>query len=117
MWQLEHGRAHIDRNAAVGVEAQLDHAAVDLDAHDSLVSQALLVHIAHKAARAVAAVLDLAAIGVVDQVLEVDLGGRRRAHGQDLVGSDTEMAVGQETVLGGAQAEAGGGRAIDWSLP
>ena len=73
--------------------------------HRVLVGQALLAHEAHKAARAIAALLDLAAIGVVDDVFKVDAVGGRRPHRQDLVGADAKVAVGQKTVVGGAQTQ------------
>ena len=50
--------------------------------------------------------LDFAAIGVVDHVLEVQPGRRRGPHAQDLVGADAKVAVGQKAVLGRAELKA-----------
>ena len=88
---------------------QFDDAAMHLDAHRGFVGQPLLAHKAHKAARAIAAVLHLAAIGVVDDVLEIHTRLRRSAHAQNLVRSNTKMAIGQPAVLGRAQPQATAG--------
>ena len=61
--------------------------------------------IAHEAARAVAALLDLAAVGVVDHVFEIDSRRRRRPHRQHLVGADAEVPVRQEAVLARREAQ------------
>jgi hypothetical protein len=58
------------------------------------------MHEAHEAARAVAALLDLAAVGIEDAVAEIDARRRRALHHQDLVAADAEMAVGQKARLG-----------------
>ena len=72
----------------------------------TLGGQTALAHEAHEAARAVAALLDLAAVGVHDPVGEVGAAGRiARFDDQDLVGTDAESAVGQETVLRRAQGQ------------
>ena len=65
------GRAHVHAHLAVGLEARPDRAAQRLDADLALLRQALAVHELHEAARAVAALLDLAAVGVEDAVAEV----------------------------------------------
>ena len=58
--------------------------------------QALVAHEAHEAARAVAALLDLAAVAVEDAVAEIDARARRcGSTDQHLVGADAEAAVGQ----------------------
>jgi hypothetical protein len=85
---------------------QFEFAVGHLHAQRVARAQALVVHIAHEAARAVAALLHLAAVGVVDHVFEVQPGPGRRPHAQDLVGAHAEMAIGQEAVLGRAQAQA-----------
>jgi hypothetical protein len=64
---------HVHRDAAVGLQLQLEQVVDGGHAHAALGGQALLVHEAHEAARAVAAVLDLVAAGAVeDAVAEVD---------------------------------------------
>jgi hypothetical protein len=55
---------------------------------------------AHEAARAVAALLDLAAVGIEDAVAEIDARRRRALDDQDLVAADAEMAVGEKARLG-----------------
>ncbi len=75
-------------------------AALRLDAYFALVRQALLMDEAHEAARAVAALLDLAAIGIEDAVAEIDAGRRRTFDHQDLVATDAKVAVGEKARLG-----------------
>jgi hypothetical protein len=77
-----------------------------LDADGALRRQALLVHEAHEAARAVAALLDLAAVGVEDAVAEVGVGPRGFLDDEDLVAADAEMAVGKEARLPGVRSMA-----------
>ena len=52
-----------------------------------------------EAARAVAALLDLAAVGVVDPVAEVGVGARRPLDDEHLVAADAEVAVGERAQL------------------
>jgi hypothetical protein len=52
------------------------------------------VHELHEAARAVAALLDLAAVGVEDAVAEVRVRAARALDHQDLVAADAEVAIG-----------------------
>src|SRR6218665_2581623 len=103
---LELRAPHVDTDAAIGVEPQGDYAATGLHAQSFLVRQALVAHKARQAARAIAALRHLAAIGVVDDVLEVDVCGRRRPHAENLVGPDAKVAVRQKAVLGCAQPPA-----------
>src|SRR6218665_795989 len=103
---LELRAPHVDTDAAIGVEPQGDYAATGLHAQSFLVRQALVAHKARQAARAIAALRHLAAIGVVDDVLEVDVCGRRRPHAENLVGPDAKVAVRQKAVLGCAQPQA-----------
>src|SRR5690606_16767992 len=69
----EDGRAHVNRDAVVILEARLDDAAHGFDADRALVGQFLFGHEAHEGARAVAALFDFAAVGVVDAVAEIDV--------------------------------------------
>jgi hypothetical protein len=64
-----------------------------------LVGQPLVMHETHEAAGAIAALLDLATIGIEDAVAEIDTGLARLLDQQDLVTADTEMAVGQVNQL------------------
>ena len=59
----------------------------------------MLTRKAHKAARAIAAMLHLTAIGVVNHVFKID--GRRRCgpYRQNLVGTHAKVAVRQKLVL------------------
>jgi hypothetical protein len=69
---VEHRRVHVHRDAAVGLQVQLQQVVDGLArARVRLVGQAAVVHVAHEAARAVAAVLDLVAAVVEDAVAEV----------------------------------------------
>ena len=103
---IKDGRPHVHRDTAIGVHAQLDLALLHLDAHGAFVGQALVAHIAHKAAGPVAAMLHLTAIGVVDHVFKIQPGRGRGPNREDLVGPHAKVAVGQKTVLGRAQAQA-----------
>ena len=69
--QVEDRRAHVHGDAAVIEHAQLDDLVDGLDPHHRLVGQAAFAHEAHEAARAVAALLDLAAVGVEDAHAEI----------------------------------------------
>ena len=64
-----------------------------------------LVHEARRAARAVAALLHLAAVGVEDAVGEVGLGPAGRFEQQQLIAADAEVPVGQCAHLRGRQAD------------
>src|SRR2546421_9202153 len=57
----------------LGLQAWADGAAERLHAQLALGAQALAVHELHEAARTVAALLDLAAVGVEDAVAKVDI--------------------------------------------
>ena len=97
--QIKHGGPHIDCDAAIGLFGQGQNVVHRFDANRRFVSQATLAHIAHKAARAVAAVLYLAAVGVVDDVFKIHAAVRRRPHGQNLVCTHAKMPVAQVAVL------------------
>jgi len=60
------GAAHVHRDLAIVEQARLDHAGRGFHADRGFVGEALLVYEAHEAARAVAALLDFAAVGVED---------------------------------------------------
>jgi hypothetical protein len=79
---------------------------MDFDAHRLFFAQALFAHIAHKAPRTIAAVLHLAAVGVVDDVFKINIWAGGGAHTQDLIGPNAKVPVCQPTVLGGAQVQA-----------
>jgi hypothetical protein len=78
-----------------------------LHPHRGAIGQAAVMDKPHKASGSIATVLDLAAIGVVDDVAEVNPLGtwRWRAHAQDLVGTHPEMPIGQTPVVRGRQTE------------
>ena len=54
---------------------------------------------AHEAARAVAALLHLAAVGVENAVAKIGAGQARRFNQQDLIATDAKMPVGQAPQL------------------
>jgi hypothetical protein len=64
------------------------------------VGEATLLDKADETARTVAAVFDLGAIGVVDDVFEVGIGPARPAHAEDLIGAHPKMPIGKPSVLG-----------------
>ena len=63
------------------------------------------MHEAHEAARAVAALFDLAAVGVEDAVAEIDVGARGGLDHQQLVAADAEVAVGDRLHARRAQVD------------
>jgi len=79
---------------------QRHFAARHLHPHRGLLSQPAFVHVSHETTGAVAAVLHLPTVGVVNDVFEIHPWMRGWSHREDLVGTDAKMAVGQETVLG-----------------
>ena len=97
--------AHVHGDFAAILERRLDQSAQGLDPDAALVRQTLVVHVAYEAARAVAALLDLAAVRIDDAVTKIGGRGRRRFDDQDLVGADAEMPVGQRPPLGRRQIE------------
>src|SRR6185369_8271037 len=97
--RLKAGDAHVDRHAAIGLEARRDDAGLGLDADFTLVGQPGLVHETHETASTVATLLDLAAIGIEDAIAEIDAGLARFFNQQDLVATDAEMAVTQVAQL------------------
>ena len=104
--RLEARHAHVHRHLAVRLQARHDDAGSGFDANLGFRAQPLVVHEAHEAARAVAALLDLAAVGVEDAVAEIGIGPGGAFHQQDLVATDAEMAIGDELELGRAQIHA-----------
>jgi hypothetical protein len=66
--------------------------------------EARVAHEAREAARAVAALLDLAAVGVPDAVAEIVAFLPGLLHHQQLVAADAEMAVGDAPYLLGREA-------------
>jgi hypothetical protein len=98
--QVEHRLVHVHRHPAVGLQVQLQAVVDGVDSDGGLGGQALVVHEAHEAARAVAAMLDLVAGVVEDAVAEVGMpGAARRLDDQDLVGAHAEAAVAQVAQL------------------
>jgi hypothetical protein len=57
------------------------------------------MHETHEAARAVAALLDLAAVGIEDPIAEIDAWLPSPLNEQNLVAADAEMAVSQQAQL------------------
>src|SRR6185295_9599804 len=98
-------RAHVDAHFAVGLETRTDHAAGRLDADLALAGEAPGAHELDEAARAVAALLDFAAVGVEDAIAEVDALLRRPLDDQQLVEADAEVPVGERADLLAAERE------------
>src|SRR5262249_4486658 len=70
-----------------------DHAGQGLDADFGLLREALVVDEPDEAARAVAALLDLTAVGVPDAVAEIRVGALRSLDEKNLVAADAEVPV------------------------
>ena len=92
------GAAHVHRHLAVGLQPRRI-SPPSVSTRISRFAVRPCVHELHEAARAVAALLDLAAVGVEDAVAEVDARPRGLDH-QDLVAAHAEMAVGDALQLG-----------------
>ena len=107
--QLKHGRPMLTVTRPSAVRRGSMTPFLGLHADHVLGRSGPVVHKAGKAARAVAALLDLGAVGVVDHVFEVNAGAGRGPHGQDLVGAHAEVAVAQKAVVGRGQAQAATG--------
>ncbi len=97
--RLQNRRAHIDGDAPIGFECRLDYARHGFDLDCALVGQAFVGNEFDEGAGAVAALLDLAAIGVINTVAKIDIGRRRLLDHQHLVGAHAEAPVGQELPL------------------
>ena len=111
-WQggrIKHGRTHIDGDLPVWLGVQGDDAALHLHADRGFGGEPLLKHKAHKAACAIAAVLNHAAIGVVDDVGKIHIGRGGWAHRQNLVCAHAKAPVGNETVLFAREVQRGAG--------
>ena len=72
------------------------------------VAEMFVVHEAHEAARAVAALFDLAAIGIEDAIAEINVRARRFLDDEDLVAADTKVPVGEKLRLGRCELGEGG---------
>ena len=97
--RLELRHAHVHGDAAVGFEPRHDDAGQRADADFGLLGEPLFAHETHEAARAVAALLDLAAVGIENAVVEIGARRARRLDLQNLVAADAEMAVGDAAQL------------------
>jgi len=84
----------------------IDNAGQGFDREFALGGEPPVAHKARKAARAVAALLDLTTIGIEYAVTEIDIGARRTLDDQHLVAADTEAPVGQAPHLLGGQRHA-----------
>ena len=91
--------AHVHGHFAVADDLRHDDPARRLDADPRRLRVPVVAHELDEAARAVAALLDLAAVGVEDPVAEVDVGARRPLDDEDLIAADAEPPVGEPPVL------------------
>src|SRR5712692_4679208 len=107
---------HIHAHLAVGLEARPDRAAGRLDADLALRGQALGVRKLHDAARAVAALLDLAAVGVEDAVAEIGAAPARPLEHRDLVAADAVVPVSDFSYLSPCQREIASGAINDHKI-
>jgi hypothetical protein len=103
--RFEHRHAHVDRDLTIVLRAQRDHATLRFDPDFPLVGQTLFDHEAHETARAIAALLHLAAIGIENAVAEIDIRPLRALDHQQLVAADAEVAVSEKAHLLGRQVD------------
>src|SRR3954447_26696999 len=97
-------RPHVHGHLAVGFQARHDGPAERAHAQLALGGETLAVDELHEAARAVAALLHLAAVGVEDAVAEVAVAVARLDY-EDLVAADAEVPVRDALELRARQAE------------
>ena len=97
--------AHVHRDQAVCAQPRRDDPGPGLDADLGLRSEPLVVDEAHEAACAVAALFDLAAVGVEDAVAEIDVGAGRRLDHQQLITADAAVAVGDRLDARGGEID------------
>ena len=102
---LEHGGAHIDGDQTVRLKARHDNARGGTDADLGGQRKAFVMHKAHEATRTVAALLDLATVGVEDTVIKIGTGAARQLDLQNLIAADAETTVGELAQLRNAQSQ------------
>jgi hypothetical protein len=103
--RVEARRPHVDRDLSRVLDPGSDHARGGLDADLALAGEPLVEDEASEAARAVAALLDLAAVGIEDAVAEIVRGIARSLDQQDLVAADAAMAVGDAAGAPGREVD------------
>ena len=103
--RLESRNTHVDANLAVFLEIECDAPFRGADVQLVAAAECLVADIARETAGAVAALLDLAAIGVEDAVVKLGTLDAWPFNQQDLVTADAEMAVGDLPQLFGAQVD------------
>src|SRR6185369_12852848 len=91
--------------AAIRTQYRHDDPTGSLDANLALAGQAAVADELDETARAVAALPDLAAVGIENPVAEVDVGTRRRFDDQHLVAADAEAPVGERAQLRGVEID------------
>src|SRR5262249_22313181 len=97
--RLEARRPHVHRHQPRGLHLRADDTARGLDLDHALSGEAFLEDEARAAACAVAALLNLAAIGIPDAIAEIVLRGERPFDEEKLVAADPEMAIGDRAYL------------------
>ena len=102
---MEPRRSHVDPHLAIGQGVQDHEAMTHLSPDHLFVGQAALLNKANKTTCAVAAVLNLSPIGVVDDVFKVGVGPAWGAHAEDLIRTNPKMTVCKPAVLGWVQVQ------------
>src|SRR5882672_9322514 len=92
--RIELRGAHVDAHLAVALQAWGDDSGKGFDANFGLLRESLVVHEPDEAARTVAALLDLPAVGVPDAIAEIGAFSPWPLDQQHLVAADPEVAVG-----------------------
>ena len=85
---------HINGDLSVSLQYGFDDAAQRFHADALFAAEAVLAHKAHKAARAVAALFHLAAVGIENPIAEIYVGTGRRLDDQNLIAAYAEVAIG-----------------------
>src|SRR5205814_6037690 len=89
----EHGRAHVDSDLSVVLEARRNHTGKRLDADLALVGEVFVAYVAQKTARTVAAMLHLIPVSIEDAIEKVRVGRSRTLDQKNLIAPDAEMTV------------------------
>ncbi len=92
---LEFGLTHVDSHLPARFQIESDRARRRADRDLVLVRQTLVADETGEAARPVATLLNLGAVGVEDAVMEVGSGQARRLDEQNLIAADAEAAIGE----------------------
>ncbi len=97
--RLEGRGAHGDTHQPVLFEFELDDALHGLGTDTFFIGQAFVIDKLYETTRTVSALLDFSAVGVKNTIFKISFLGLCGLDDQNLVGTDSEMPIGQEAQL------------------